>query len=126
MRGWTQADIDQIKARWHHLSDPAPTPIAAKVTTVKRKGPNKTESAYLARLKTRPDLVSIHFEGMTFRMANGHRYTPDFVVYTAAGVVECHEVKGSYALHSQQRARLAFDQAEIEFPWATWVWHQSP
>jgi len=55
-------------------------------------------------------------------MANGHRYTPDWVVVTAGGRIECHEVKGGYALHSHQRARLAFDQARIEFPWIMWVW----
>ena len=55
-------------------------------------------------------------------MANGHRYTPDWVVVTTGGRIECHEVKGGYALHSQQRARLAFDQARVEYPWIVWVW----
>jgi hypothetical protein len=32
------------------------------------------------------------------------------------------EVKGGFKLGSYQRARLAFDQARLEFPWADWAW----
>jgi len=85
--------------------------------------PNKTEASYRADvIARRTDVAAVHYEGLTVRMANGHRYTPDWVVVTASGRIECHEVKGGYALHSHQRARLAFDQARIEFPWIVWVW----
>jgi hypothetical protein len=88
-----------------------------------RRRPNKTEAAYRAEvLDRRGDAAAIHYEGMTLRMANGHRYTPDWVVVTGAGRVECHEVKGGYRLGSYQRARLAFDQVRVEFPWVVWVW----
>ena len=86
---------------------------------VKHRVPNKTESEY-QRLHLQG--MDARFEALTFRMANGHRYTPDWVVFTATGNIECHEVKGGYALGSEQRARLAFDQARVEFPWITWVW----
>jgi hypothetical protein len=85
----------------------------------RHRGPNKTESDYRA---TQLRGMDARFEALTFRMANGHRYTPDWVVFTNAGNIECHEVKGGYALGSEQRARLAFDQARVEFPWITWVW----
>ena len=88
-----------------------------------RRQPNMTEATYRAEvLGRRTDLAAIHYEGITVRMANGHRYTPDWLVVTTDGRIECHEVKGGYALHSHQRARLAFDQARIEFPWIQWVW----
>lgn len=83
------------------------------------KGMNKTERHYLANVLIGKDA---RFEALTFRMANNHRYTPDFVVFEAGRPSECHEVKGSYALHSQQRARLAFDQAAVEFPGLRWIW----
>jgi hypothetical protein len=86
---------------------------------VKHREPNKTESEY-QRLHLQG--MDARFEALTFRMANGHRYTPDWVVFTNSGNIECHEVKGGYALGSEQRARLAFDQARVEFPWITWVW----
>lgn len=85
----------------------------------RHRGPNKTESDYRATYLRGMDA---RFEALTFRMANGHRYTPDWVVFTATGKIECHEVKGGYALGSEQRARLAFDQARVEFPWIVWVW----
>lgn len=88
-----------------------------------RRGPNKTEAAYRRDvLGRRTDVAALHYEGITLRMANGHRYTPDWVVVTTAGRIECHEVKGGDALQSQQRARLAFDQVRVEFPWLGWVW----
>jgi len=84
------------------------------------KGPNKTEAAYLKRL------LSVHhdvrYEALTFKLASGHRYTPDFVVMFDGMPAECHEVKGSYKLHSHGRARLAFDSARVEFPGIHWVW----
>ena len=96
---------------------PAVAPVIA-IAKVARKGPTKTEAefarCYLSGKTAR-------FEALVFRLANGHRYTPDWVVVTTAGC-ECHEVKGAYALQSQQRARLAFDQARVEFPWVKWVW----
>ena len=94
---------------------------------VNRRVPNKTEAAYRrAYIDTRDDVAAVYYEGLMFRMDNGHRYTPDFIVVTKTGTIECHEVKGRYALHSQQRARLAFDQARIEFPWAKWIWAKMP
>ena len=70
------------------------------------------------------------FEGLTLRLANGHRYTPDWAVfwYADKGVKKVHvelvEVKGAYKLGSYQRARLAFDQASIEFPEFEFVWYE--
>lgn len=88
------------------------------------KGPNKTEAEYrrLYLGAGRTDLVAVAFEGVTFRLANGHRYTPDWVCQSADGHLVCIEVKGSYRLGSYQRARLAFDQAAVEWPGVRWIW----
>ncbi len=86
-------------------------------------GPNKTEARYRAEvLSRRLDLVAVAYEGLTFRMVNGHRYTPDWVARSADGQVWCFEVKGAYRFGSHQRARLAFDQAATEWPCFRWVW----
>ena len=85
----------------------------------RHRGPNKTEADY-QRYHLRG--LDARFEAVTFRMANGHRYTPDWVVFGDGRPVACHECKGGYALHSQQRARLAFDQVRVEFPGLVWVW----
>ena len=83
-----------------------------------RRAPNKTEALYRDVFL---DGMDARYEALTLRMANGHRYTPDWVV-VRGGRIECHEVKGSYRLHSHQRARLAFDQARIEFSDFVFVW----
>lgn len=82
-------------------------------------GPNKTEARYAAELLCGLDA---RYEAITFRMANGHRYTPDWVVFENGRPTQCHEVKGSYRFGSHQRARLAFDQAAAEFPGLNWFW----
>ena len=83
------------------------------------KGPNKTEAAYRNTCLANRDA---RYEAITFRLANGHRYTPDWVVIQDGRLVACHEVKGGYKLHSHGRARLAFDQARIEYPGISWIW----
>ena len=86
----------------------------------RKRQPNKTEARYAAEMLRGLDA---RYEAVTFRLSNGHRYTPDWVVFDSAGrLLSCHEVKGSYRFHSHGRARLAFDQAALEFPGITWVW----
>lgn len=80
--------------------------------------PTKTEAEYARAYLAGKDA---RYEAITFRLANGHRYTPDWS-YWDDGALVCVEVKGSYRLGSYQRARLAFDQARIEFPAVRFVW----
>jgi len=86
----------------------------------RKRQPNKTEARYAAEMLRGLDA---RYEAVTFRLSNGHRYTPDWVVFDSDGrLLSCHEVKGSYRFHSHGRARLAFDQAALEFSGITWVW----
>jgi len=100
-------------------------PVGSRAVSVRSprrpKGPNKTEQRFADECLRGRDA---RFEGLTLRMANGHRYTPDWVVvaYRGNGNITCYEVKGSYRLHSHQRARLAFDQARCEWPCFRWLW----
>jgi hypothetical protein len=114
----------QVRAQLAGYSEPAavPTPSTALPRPLAPRGikePNKTELDYQRRHLRGLDA---RYEALTFRMANGHRYTPDWVVFNDGRPVACHECKGGYALHSQQRARLAFDQVRMEFPGLCWVW----
>jgi len=86
----------------------------------RKRQPNKTEARYASEMLRGLDA---RYEAVTFRLSNGHRYTPDWVVFDSAGrLLSCHEVKGSYRFHSHGRARLAFDQAAVEFSGITWFW----
>jgi hypothetical protein len=101
------------------LSEPVRSPDCGKGGTRAAKVPNKTEADY-QRYHLRG--MDARYEALTFRMVNGHRYTPDWVVFNDGRPSQCHECKGGHALHSQQRARLAFDQVRVEFPGLMWVW----
>ncbi len=60
-----------------------------------RRGvPNKEEAAFGVVLSTWPGVKKIVFEGVTFRIANGARYTPDYFVECTDGTARCYEVKG--------------------------------
>jgi len=114
----------QLAAEDARRLPPTPAATAPKVVaTSKPRGvPTKTEAAYRREvLDPNPAVENVWFEALTFRLANGHRYTPDWTFWSG-GRLHCVEVKGSYRLGSYQRARLAFDQAAIEHPWAAWIW----
>jgi len=95
----------------------APGIDVVKVTR-KQVGPTKTEAEFRTR---HLGGKGARFEALVFRLTNGHRYTPDWV-YVDGGRLVCVEVKGARRLGSYQRARLAFDQAAIEWPDARWIW----
>lgn len=109
----------QLKDYTKPPAAPVTTPTTTATTTKASAGPNKTEANYrLVQLRG----LDARYEALTFRMSNGHRYTPDWVIFHEGRPIACHECKGGYALHSQQRARLAFDQCAKEFPGLVWVW----
>ena len=60
---------------------------------------NKTEAAYMALLEARKragEILWYRFEGITLKLAQDTRYTPDFFVLAADGSLECHETKGPF------------------------------
>lgn len=83
----------------------------------KGKGPNATEAAFNREMLGGRGI----FEAMSFKIAGGHRYTPDFIVQTTGGI-EAYEVKGSYRFPSEGRARLAFDDARERYPSIKFYW----
>ena len=60
---------------------------------------NATEAEYAREVlqpqKDAGNILDFWFEGVTFRMAQDVRYTPDFLVLSADQTFEVHEVKGS-------------------------------
>ena len=82
-------------------------------------GLNKLERRFLAHLKTLYDPSSIKPHGITLRLANGVRYTPDFLVEPMGpmtSVPMLFEVKG----------RMAWDDAIVKIKVAAsqtrWMW----
>lgn len=84
---------------------------------------NKTEAAYSRHLLHQQAVGRIawyRFEGITLKLGDRVRYTPDFVVMRSDGVIELHEVKGSRRIF-QDDARAKTRIAASDFPFAVFV-----
>ena len=93
--------LDQIPARYHaqvvtqlatRKDTPTPAPAAKKRIRQNSAGLNKTEQAFYEYLSARHEKP--HSQAITFKIANGCRYTPDFAVFGGDGEIVCYEVKG--------------------------------
>lgn len=83
--------------------------------TLPADGMNGTERAYAWQLEARKragEVLWYRFEGVTLKLANDTRYTPDFLVMLADRTLECHEVKGQ--LREDAWIKLKF--AAHEYP----------
>jgi hypothetical protein len=107
-RGWTQADVDAYRARQsgnalknaHTASGAASlVPHAEKPQTPAHaksggtRGPNKTEERFNREMLGGRGV----YEGLTFRLPGGSRYTPDWI-YEAHGQLFAVEVKGAASI----------------------------
>lgn len=79
----------------------------------KERGPNATENGALHILPAF-DWV---YEGLTFDVAGGGRYTPDWVDVSRRIAVEA---KGEH-IHSRD-SRRRFDEARERYPHWVWIW----
>lgn len=85
------------------------------------RGPNKTEARYARDMLTVNGVCKAQYEGVTFHLAGGSRYTIDWYLFEN-GVHTVVEVKGSYRFGSQGRAWTAFREARAQFPGFRFVW----
>jgi hypothetical protein len=79
---------------------------------------NKTEAAYAVRLEEMKAAGVIRwfsFEGMTFKLADNTRYTPDFAVMRADGLIELHEVKGFWRDDARVKIKVAAELFPFRF-----------
>lgn len=79
---------------------------------------NHTETAYSKVLDAEMAaglILWYKFEGITFKLADNTRYTPDFVVMLANGEIEVREIKGSLT-YMQEDAKVKIKVAEAMYP----------
>lgn len=79
---------------------------------------NKTEAEYariLEARKAKGEIEWYKFEGMTFKLANNTRYTPDFAVMLTGGVMEMHEVKGYWMDDARVKIKVAAEMYPFSF-----------
>ncbi len=117
---------DQLRnSKWAGLLDATPKakrPQLARHTTGTM---NKTESAFARRLDTQlaaKEILAWKFEAVTLRLADGCRYTPDFMVVWLDGSLTFCEVKGGY-IHDDSLVKWKL--AVELFPWFRWeMWQR--
>lgn len=79
---------------------------------------NQTEAAYqrlLELAKAAGEIAWYRFEGIKFRLADNTFYTPDFIVMTATGLLEAHEVKGFWTDDARVKIKVAAEQYPVRF-----------
>lgn len=79
---------------------------------------NATEREYARVLELRRQAGQIDwfkFEGITFKLADDTRYTPDFAVLNADGTLEMHEVKGHFVDDAKVKVKVAADMFPVRF-----------
>ncbi len=74
---------------------------------------NKSEAEYRLMLGARPDVFSVDYERITFKLADDTRYTPDFHVLTRSGEIEIHEVKGFMEDDAWVKLKVAAEQFQM-------------
>jgi len=91
-----------------------------------RKQPNKTERRfeldYLLPWQHAGEIVGYQFEAITLRLANGVRYTPDYLTYGPKGT-RIYEVKGEY-IYEDAKIKLKVAPSQFhfwEFYLAQWI-----
>ena len=91
---------------------------------VPKSQPNKTETEYGNRLALEFRGAVIKFEGLTLKLDNGMKYTPDWVVReTLTGQIILVEVKNAAYKHaSYGRSKMAFAQCQIDWPMFGYRW----
>lgn len=100
--------------------------VAQTVTQAPQQPPkrgemNKTERRYLEEIILPCERLGgvrwWGFEALTFKIGEGVRYTPDFVVLNADGTLYAVEVKGGYV---RDDATVKFKVAAGLYPWISW------
>lgn len=79
---------------------------------------NKLETAFRDKLKRDNPDHWLAEQAITFRLANGVRYTPDFITFSGLrGYINAYEVKG----YMRDDAGVKLKLAAKLFPWVKWV-----
>lgn len=70
---------------------------------------NQTETAYADGLQVRKlagEIIDFQFEAVTFKIAEGCRYTPDFAIWMADGSMEFVDCKGGGPMDEKSRVKV--------------------
>jgi hypothetical protein len=114
------------KAKMRGKNNGATTKRKPNVTEQRFQQYWETQICHECRSKTKSDSTStkLIYEPLTFHLAGGSRYTPDFAHFDSLhGIIVAYEVKHAGCQHhSQGRAITAFREARANFPYINFRW----
>jgi hypothetical protein len=118
-RGLVEAGRLPASALEPSLHGPARSAAGGELPPPLRRGrqPNKTEARWLAQLAVDATVKRAVFEGVTLRLAEGVRYTPDVFVEYFDGGLGLDEVKGAFI---RPDALVKLRIAVSQFPCFRW------
>ena len=97
---WTE---EQLAAHQQRAASAPVVPVDSALPvatgTMRDTDMNKTEAEYAGMLEARRvsgEILWWAYEAMTLKLADNTRYTPDFLLMLADGVLEVHETKGGF------------------------------
>lgn len=130
---WTHAEYQEALARRGAPAPAAVAPPKARGRIRPPKSQNKTEAAYDAHLAMRKRLGEVlwyRFEGITLKLGDDCRLTPDFAVLLADGSLELHDTKvihrGKKRAHVEDDALAKMRVAADMFPFTIRMVWPSP
>ncbi len=88
---------------------------------------NGTERRYAQLLDLRQkagEVIWWKYEGMTLKLADDTRYTPDFALMLRSGAIECHEIKGFLRDDALVKIKVAAAQFPFKFRMFSWKQRQ--
>lgn len=111
----------------HSIQQPAPAPFEFAPEVGKRKK-NKTERRFeqdfLMPAHIDGKLKKYYFERLTFLLADGTRYTPDFHGYWENGVIQIWEIKGPYIYEDGKVKYKCAAEQFVEFAFQLVQWKE--
>lgn len=113
----------QCVSRPHARSLPALASAGSSVVIARgrirqAKGMNRQEADYALALEARRqsgEILWYRFEAIKLRIGEKCFYTPDFLVMTATGELECHEVKGFFEDDARVKLRAVAEMYPFRF-----------
>lgn len=121
------ASFRRLNAGAGTLPDALPVANAGKTQQAIRQrqgsGLNKTETAFLEHIQKSLPLAKVRPHGLTFLIANGVRYTPDFILDLGGGAITAYEVKAMRGkrVHVEDDASVKTKCIAKEWPSITFI-----
>lgn len=112
-------EVVGVRLRDKNAPQSAKTPARGRTARREAGKMNNLEARYAAQvlepMKRSGEIIEYWFERFTFKIAQDCRYTPDFVLLKADGLLECHETKGFFEDDALVKIKVAADLFPFRF-----------